>query len=701
MRHVAALLVICGLRDYGLPPSVWGDREDCAHEWGAELPSTTVQPARDCSGGFLCTDGRPNPKDFGTRGEQPTSRAMGGTRSHGQFCRLCGCWKGALGLEPTPDLYVQHMVEVMREVKRVLRDDGCMFLNLGDSYAQASSRKGQSNSDHTYEHANTAFRDERYSGGVNISAKSAGVKPKDLIGIPWMVAFALRDDGWYLRSDIIWAKGLSFCPTYSGSVMPESCKDRPTSAYEHVFLLAKNKRYYYDGEAVKETCGTNTHSRGTPHTLPKAVEPGQGNRFNTSWEEATWGSVSSRNLRNVWAIPDTLTEFFKFCESHGVDLDALAEAYVDGQRDVKDVFCINPKGFKQAHFATFCPELITPMIKAGTSERGCCPECGAGWIRCKGGQNVVEYRYENETMQGMPRTQTLGSVSPTQSENVQCVCSEETKGAQTSKLGTRAGNVEVISGDAPGTRDGTQAQVLCDGAGQGIDAGAGARVPAYGKGQEKLTEEVCTVGEDGKGKTEQSNPMRPKAGAITESTGNLHGGGLGSDSGKTGTSLSVLRGTVHREQARDDRSRDASIEGRSTQSREHSCGVPVLQLEEMESATGRIVPGWRPGCQCYVRQLAGVDLTLPPEKQDLRVRRALCGEPITVPCRVLDPFGGSGTTALVARQLGRDAILIELNPDYCEMARRRLDGTQEVETIDHTGEQVTMEQATMFSSVVL
>jgi len=120
----------------------------------------------------------------------------GFSASQGQFCQ-CGAWLGTLGLEPRPEMYVAHLVEVFRLVKRVLRADGTVWLNLGDSYAQASARQPQSNTNHQYQHADPAFRDERYSGGVNISAKACGLKPKDLVGIPCAVAFALRADGWW------------------------------------------------------------------------------------------------------------------------------------------------------------------------------------------------------------------------------------------------------------------------------------------------------------------------------------------------------------------------------------------------------------------------------------------------------------------------------------------------------------------------
>lgn len=159
------------------------------------------------------------------------------SRDSGNVCAICGAWRGALGLEPTPDIYVRHMVEVFREVRRVLRKDGTLWLNLGDSYA-SSSTYNTTNSLHD-EHGWKQDGDHR----PNVRANQIGLKPKDLVGIPWRVAFALQADGWYLRSDIIWSKP---------NPMPESVTDRPTKAHEYLFLLTKNGRYFYDEEAIRE-----------------------------------------------------------------------------------------------------------------------------------------------------------------------------------------------------------------------------------------------------------------------------------------------------------------------------------------------------------------------------------------------------------------------------------------------------------------
>src|SRR5690606_20470253 len=148
--------------------------------------------------------------------------------------------EGQIGLEPTPEEYIEKMVEVFREVRRVLRDDGTLWLNLGDSYATKPCGGIGSNAKVT-----ATKKAIQKSAGI-----PQGLKPKDLVGIPWRVAFALQADGWYLRSDIIWHKP---------NAMPESVKDRPTKAHEYIFLLSKSPRYYYDADAIREPFSKNSH----------------------------------------------------------------------------------------------------------------------------------------------------------------------------------------------------------------------------------------------------------------------------------------------------------------------------------------------------------------------------------------------------------------------------------------------------------
>ncbi len=199
-----------------------------------------------------------------------------------------GLGPDSLGLEPTPELYVQHLVEIFREVRRVLHDDGTLWLNLGDSYA--GSQKGIGADGRAYggpkQRTNTA------SIGLPVTKDIPGLKPKDLVGVPWMVAFALRADGWYLRSDIIWHKP---------NVMPESVRDRPTKAHEYVFLLSKSRQYYYDQDAIREP--------KAPATVSDPRTSKDGHRRDRDYIGAAsmggtnlGGPSGRRNRRTVWSI---------------------------------------------------------------------------------------------------------------------------------------------------------------------------------------------------------------------------------------------------------------------------------------------------------------------------------------------------------------------------------------------------------------
>ena len=237
-----------------------------------------------------------------------------------------------------------NMVAVFREVWRVLRDDGCVWLNLGSTFASGARTSYDTDAKHAGRGGTFRPGAGRADGVVDERAQRnrdgvptpPGYKPKDLVPIPWLVALALQQDGWYLRSDIIWAKGCSFGP-YAGNPMPESVTDRPTCAHEYVCLLSKSARYFFDAEAVKEEAAQPDRKRRDMIGGASHVERGQ----HSEGGEFTGGAT--RNIRTVWTIPTSPTPF--------------------------------------AHFATFPPALVEPCVKAGTSERGCCPACGKPWER--------------------------------------------------------------------------------------------------------------------------------------------------------------------------------------------------------------------------------------------------------------------------------------------------------------------------------
>ena len=224
---------------------------------------------------------------------------------------------GQLGLESTPDEYVTKMVDVFREVRRVLRDDGTLWLNLGDSYS-GSCQTGGTNSISGKGKSQPHVKHKR----------NTNLKPKDLVGIPWRVAFALQADGWYLRSDIIWAKS---------NPMPESVKDRPTKAHEYLFLLAKSQKYYYDAEAIKE-----------PAIEGKDLGLLRGKTF-----------VDGKYVS--WHSPSILKR-----QKEGVNSRTAGT----GRRNRRSVWTISTHPFPEAHFATFPPELVRPCILAGSPVGG-------------------------------------------------------------------------------------------------------------------------------------------------------------------------------------------------------------------------------------------------------------------------------------------------------------------------------------------
>jgi DNA modification methylase len=299
-----------GLRDYGIPPQVWGGDRGCRHDWSRieDGRGKEVLPVEDS--------------------------ALGS----GPFCSRCGAWRGHLGLEPTPDLFVEHMVDVFREVRRVLKPSGTLWLNLGDCYNAGTSARRQPSLDRVgYWQAAGSMGDRR--------VKADGLKPKDLVGIPWRVALALQSDGWYLRADIVWAKP---------NPMPESISDRPTRAHEYVFLLSRSARYFYDAEAVREPAVSTAMK--TPSGWDTA--PGGHGSFHRSGRGSA-GHLSvqvpadrrSRNRRTVWTIPT--------------------------------------QPYRGAHFATFPERLVEPCVLAGTSAAGCCSNCGTPWRR------LIDVAYRN------------------------------------------------------------------------------------------------------------------------------------------------------------------------------------------------------------------------------------------------------------------------------------------------------------------
>lgn len=255
---------------------------------------------------------------------------------------------GQIGLEPTPAAYVARMVDVFREVKRVLRDDGTAWVNFGDSYAANQSSNGGYSAKSTlagFTNPNTKGR-RANSEGQRVPRWHA-LKPKDLVGIPWRVAFALQDDGWYLRSDIVWSKP---------NPMPESVSDRPTRAHEYIFLLSKRARYYYDAAAVREPAKESD--------APSRWKTPDG--WDTSAGAGGHGSIH-RAGREKGHRTDKQRGHSRRHDGFNDRWDGMSkeEQQVMGANK-RDVWTVATHPFPEAHFATFPPKLIEPCILAGS-----------------------------------------------------------------------------------------------------------------------------------------------------------------------------------------------------------------------------------------------------------------------------------------------------------------------------------------------
>ena len=278
-----------GLRDYGTATWVGGD-PNCNHRRDSK-----VKPEN-------CNTGHKNHDEmYGV-----------GDAIYKTVCPKCGAIRqdSQIGLEETPEEYIESLVSVFRSVRDVLTDDGTLWVNLGDSYYNYRPGKGQSYPKQSVSKTKQDLPDECNKRGNKLD----GLKEKDLIGIPWMFAFAMRSDGWYLRQDIIWHKP---------NPMPESVRDRCTKSHEYIFLFSKNKKYYYNNEAIKEPAkdwGTRDRTNGKYHNEGTGLQPHSG----------LTKSYPTKNKRSVWSV--------------------------------------TVKPYKEAHFATYPPDLIEPCIKAGSEE---------------------------------------------------------------------------------------------------------------------------------------------------------------------------------------------------------------------------------------------------------------------------------------------------------------------------------------------
>jgi DNA modification methylase len=335
-----------GLRDYGTGNWKGGDA-NCDHV--ADSSATKV------FGNAEFNQNRPSRSETKTPGY------------YAQVCPKCNAKRVdfQIGLETTPEEYVERLRQVFSEVRRVLKREGTLWLNLGDTYFGS----GCGTNDYRTPASHSISRPTLYAGPrPQNNVKHSILKPKDLVGIPWLAAFALRADGWYLRSDIIWNKP---------NPMPESVKDRPTKAHEYLFLLTKSKRYFYDADAIKEPLKDASIAR-----LTQDIE-------NQSGSDRVPGKTNGR-MKAVGKVPSGWRQGKRFTEMMGGGGSGFKghKGYYDkngrliggGKANKKSVWTVTTQSFKGAHFATFPEKLVEPCVLAGCPINGIIldPFCGSG-----------------------------------------------------------------------------------------------------------------------------------------------------------------------------------------------------------------------------------------------------------------------------------------------------------------------------------
>lgn len=515
---------------------------------------------------------------------------------------------GQLGLERTPEEYVAALVAVFREVWRVLRDDGTLWLNLGDCYTPVNrghNAKPRSSPEYAPQMQGTHWAADLDRSD---SSKAPGLKPKDLVGIPWRVAFALQADGWYLRRDIIWSKP---------NPMPESVTDRPTTAHEYLFLMAKRERYYYDAEAIKEAVADATLAdrvdtgrfrpdRGFPGTAPSA---GNGRL----------GSAPSRNRRSVWEIATQPFSYARFLGGDGGGSGRITspDCPVHGDRG-----CSASKARRDAPRAASDPAR-SPRSETRPAQA---PIDGLAPI---GTRPVEGFSLDSW---GSPDPASESTATPRSTETHRTAPAPETLPRETCAVESG----DDIARSAPqseraATSDRTpESNTATDSAAD--DSGSGASVYTEPRNGGKCS---CTIIDHFA--TFPEALVEPCILAGTSERGAC--AACGAPWGRL-----VERGA--RQPEPEHRGGVRLAEG---QAGNGTIGARFSKLSGQEQAEWKAehpdtTTGWQPTCAC----------TAP-----------------TTPPFVLDPFAGSGTVGLVCQRLGRRFVGLELKPDYCAMAYKR------------------------------
>lgn len=583
-----------GLRDYKLEPQVWGGIPDCLHIFNLPAGQRRArQPDR-------CTDNHDaNDKGvFGNsleRGAQASKAARGGPAvRYGDFC-ACGAWLGSLGLEPTPDLWIEHLVEIFRDVRRVLRSDGTLWLNCGDAFANDFKWGGATGGKHAKGlHGTQVGRTKRYTG----------LKQKDLIGMPWMVAFALRQDGWFLRSDVIWHKP---------APMPESVTDRPTRAHEYLFLFAKSG---------SPTFWTHRDHAGT------RKQPKPDWRFISNITKEETDQTPPNGIHWRVTCPD--------CAGSGGCVRC------ENQGTIREWKRIN---LWQGHDYFYDAEAIKEPASPGTHAR----LAQASVQLQTGGFKQTSYREQNDFGR-KSHDRTSGQILKAMAakNGVNPKARARVTGWDES-LGSRH---EAITHAGP-KDDGRAEQSLRDSTKFG--RGNGWRERQNESFTEATSKEVVLNRNKRSVWTINSEPLKDAhyAAYPTELVRPCVMAGT-SEYGCCPTcgapwSRVLEPSAEYAEQLGKDWAQydQDNFEGRGKLVRDNN--HPVKRGESM-CADYKTV-GWRPTCECLISETA-MDQILP--------------------CRMLDPFSGSGTTGIVALGLGRDYIGLELKTEYCILSEKRI-----------------------------
>ncbi|MBK8188905.1 MAG: hypothetical protein IPK79_00460 [Vampirovibrionales bacterium] len=525
-----------------------------------------------------------------------------------------------LGNEATIEAYIGHLVLVQREVWRVLRDDGVCFVNLGDSYANDDKWGGTTSGKHTLAlHGEPVGRVRRHTG----------LKPKDLTLVPARFALAMQAEGWYIRNDIIWAKGVSFNPVYSGSTLPMSRTDAFTQSHEYVWLLAKQERYFFDLYAVKEAPASYTRKGGAaPYTANGSTTNGVGSK---SLHQM---SVAGRTPRTVWTI--------------------------------------NPTGYRGAHFAVWPEELVEKLVRVGTSAKGVCPTCGAPWKRV-----VQKQPASSRTVNGSGPHGEHGFIG---SSRVDDPLEYSTFGWIPTCNCYFGGDYRPDDFEVVWSPTGEQSE---DDPSLETGRAGWNRTRAGNEGRHPMTRYEQRHYADQLRRSPHRAEMKTEAGAAafahylrTDRAGARPVPVALLDRWIDAGWLTRVEVPFHVPALLDDPELPEDAIAPAVCARCDGSGVDALPMFgdalPCPACGGQPVTG---GNDAWRRWRAEAD-EAQANRQLVLDRIAALGNLPVAPAVVLDVFSGSGTTGAVATQLGRDYIGIDINPGYHALAEERIGATQ-------------------------